>query len=409
MRRALGVVLLALACLTVGYILGTQSTMPAVAQTETVTDREELFAPFWETWDLLHTIYVDVEEMDDTALMEGALRGMLDVIEDPNTSYMTPEEFERASEGLQGSFEGIGAYVRKDEISGALMIVSVIETSPAEEAGVLDGDAIYEVDGENITHLDQTQMVNRVRGPAGSTVVLGIRRKGVSGLLQIEVVRANVTIPSVESEMIGDVAYLRLLQFGAQTTQEQRAALVDLMANEPSGLVLDLRGNPGGYLQTAVDVADEFLPEGPVLIERTADDEVEFVTEPGGVAEDIPLVVLVDQGSASASEILAGALQDVERAVVIGTDTFGKGTVQNWRMLSNGGAARITIARWYTPDGRTVDGDGLEPDVEVHWPIYATTDDFDPVLEAALRVLQGNVVWPTWPVPAPIGFPYAIP
>ncbi|MBN1283804.1 MAG: S41 family peptidase [Anaerolineae bacterium] len=412
MRKTLGIIALALVCLTVGYILGTQSAEPVSAQIEPdppTAQRDEVFAPFWETWDLLHSIYVDAGEIDDTVLMEGALRGMLGVIDDPNTGYMTPYEFQLATESLQGSFEGIGAYVRKDEVTGALRIVSVIETSPAEAAGVLAGDSVYEVDGEDITGLDQTQMVNRVRGPAGSTVILSIRREGVPGLLEITVVRASVTIPSVESEIIGGVAYLRLLQFGAQTTEEQRAALAELMANDPRGLILDLRGNAGGYLQTAVDVAGEFIGEGIVLIERTAEDEVQFTTELGGLAETIPMVVLVDQGSASASEILAGALQDTGRATIIGVQTFGKGTAQNWRPLSNGGAARITIARWYTPGGHTVEGDGLMPDVEISWPSYAVFDGFDPALEAALRVLDGKTVWPTWPIPAPLGFPHVIP
>ncbi len=398
MRKALGMLIFALAVFGLGYLSGAQSA-PATAENQPQRAEDELFAPFWETWDVLHDAYVDAAQLDDTALMEGALRGMLEAVGDPNTTYMDPEAFRLSNEALEGSFEGIGAYVRKDEESGALTIVSVIPTSPAEAAGILANDAIVEVDGENITHLAQDEIINRVRGPAGTTVRLGIQRRGVSGLLQIKVVRARVDIPSVESRMIGAVAYLRLTQFGALTTQHMRDALVELNAQNPAGLILDLRGNPGGYLQTVIDVAGEFLPGGPVITARTADEETVYEAATNGLATDIPMVVLVDQGSASASELLAGALQDRERAVLVGAVTFGKGTVQTWRPLSNGGGVRITISRWYTPNDRTVDNVGLTPDVEVLWPASAISEDFDPQLEAALRVLRGQPVWPTWPLP----------
>jgi carboxyl-terminal processing protease len=395
MRKAFGMTILAFAIFGAGYLLGAQSA-PTSAQTE-LAELDELFAPFWETWDLLHQSYVD--PVDDTTLMEGGLRGMLEVLGDPNTGYMTPREYRMATEDLEGSFEGIGTHVRQDEESGALVIVSVIPASPAEAAGVLAGDAVHEVDGERITALNQMQIVNRIRGPAGSTVRLGIRRPGVPGLMQIEVTRAHIDIPSVESRMIGDVAYLQVQQFGARTVSDVRAALAELQAQQPTGLILDLRGNPGGYLQTVVDVASELLPEGPVLIERSANGETTHLAAPEGMAETIPMVVLVNEGSASASELLAGAIQDRGRAPIVGTVTFGKGTVQTWHELSNGGGVRITISRWYTPDGRAVDRSGLAPDVLVEWPINAVSADFDPQLEAALRVLGGHSVWPTWPLP----------
>lgn len=398
MRKVAGLLVLAVCVFGLGFALGAQNA-PASAQAEPKQDVDELFSPFWETWDLLHQVYVDVEKLDDNALMEGALRGMLEAVGDSNTAYMDPEAFRMSNEDLEGSFEGIGAYVRKDEETGALRIVSVIATSPAETAGILADDAIVEVNGENITHLSQDEIISRVRGPAGSTVRLGIRRPGVSGLIEINVTRARVDIPLVESRMIGDIAYVRLTQFGALATEQLRKALADLNAQEPAGLILDLRGNPGGYLQTAIDVANEFLPEGPVLIERSALNETVHQATSAGLAEDVPMVALVDQGSASASELLAGALQDRKRAVIVGAVTFGKGTVQTWRPLVNGGGVRITIARWYTPGDRSIDGEGLSPDLIVNWPASGVSGDFDPQLEAALRVLRGQSVWPTWPLP----------
>ncbi|MCZ7545214.1 MAG: S41 family peptidase [Anaerolineae bacterium] len=289
--------------------------------------------------------------------------------------------------------------MRKDDVTGALRIVSVIPTSPAEAAGILSDDSIVEVDGENITGLTQEEIISRVRGPAGTKVRLGIERLGVSGLMQIDVVRARVSIPSVETEMIDGVAYVRLNQFAANTTQELHEALVELTAQKPTGMILDLRGNPGGFLQTVVEVAGEFLPEGEVLTARSAGDEDVYQATAGGLAEELPLVVLVDQGSASASELLAGAIQDRARGVLVGTTTFGKGTVQTWRPLSNGGGVRITISRWYTPNDRSIEEVGLTPDVIVQWPASAITEDFDPQLQAALRVLRGEAVWPTWPLP----------
>jgi carboxyl-terminal processing protease len=380
--------------LVAGYALGATDGLGIAA----VQDEEELFEPFWQTWDLLHSIYVDTDVLDDEDLMEAALRGILAETGDPNTTYMTPEEFETANEDLEGSYEGIGAYVRKDDVSGALVIVSVIPNSPALEAGILAGDAIYQVNGEDVTHLEQDQMINRVRGPEGSDVVLGLRRDGVPGLLEIEVTRARVQVPSVESEMIDEVAYIKLNQFGAQTAAEHHDALANLLDQNPAGLILDLRGNPGGYLGSVVEVSGDYM-DGVVLIERSAEGDIEHVADDDGIAEDIPMVVLVDQGSASASEILAGALQDTGRAVVVGATTYGKGTVQSWRFLSNGGGVRVTTARWYTPDGEPVDGVGLPPDIEVRWPVYAVREGFDPQLQAALRVLEGLPVWETWPLP----------
>jgi carboxyl-terminal processing protease len=403
-RKTIGVVVFAGVFLVAGYALGATDGLGIAA----VQDEEELFEPFWQTWDMLHSIYVDTETLDDASLMEAALRGILAETGDPNTTYMTPEEFEAANEDLEGSYEGIGAYVRKDDVSGALVIVSVIPNSPALEAGIQAGDAIYQVDGEDVTHLEQDQMISQVRGPEGSGVLLGLRREGVPGLLEIKVTRARVQVPSVESEMIDDIAYIRLNQFGALTAAEHHETLESLLAQDPAGLILDLRGNPGGYLGTVVEISGDYM-DGVVLIERSAEGDLEHIADDDGIAEDIPMVVLVNQGSASASEILAGALQDSGRATVIGTTTYGKGTVQSWRFLSNGGGVRMTTARWYTPNGDPVDGVGLPPDIEVNWPAYAVLDYFDPQLQAALRVLDGLPIWETWPLPLPLGYFHRLP
>ena len=395
MGRAGGMAILAITIFLAGYLTGSIVGATPIARAQTDTD--ELFRPFWQVWDLVHQRFVG--PIDDTAMMEGAIRGMLETLGDPYTSYMTPDEFQMAQEDLEGDFEGIGAVVRQDEETGALMIISVLEGSPAEAAGIMPGDAVYEVDGEDITALSQNEIVGRIRGPAGTPVTLGIRRRGMPGMIEITVIRARIEVPNVTGEMIGDIAYIRLSSFGESAVGELRQALEDLMAQSPVGLVLDMRCNPGGYLGTAINVADEFMDGGIVLIERGGAGEQTYRAGSGGLATEIPIVILVDGGSASASELVAGALRDNGRAVLVGSTTFGKGSVQTWYPLENGGGVRITISRWYTPNGSSVQDVGLTPDVEIMWPSGMIIGDFDPELETALRLLHNEEIWFTWPLP----------
>ncbi len=347
----------------------------------------ERFAPFWETWAALHARYGST--LDDNALMEGALRGMMAAVGDPHTDYMPPETFANINESMSGQYEGIGATVRQNEETGGLELVTIFEGSPAAEAGLKSGDQIIKVEGEDITHLSQSEIIALVRGPAGSLVRLGILRPGEPELLKFEVRRGRITVPSVESEIIeSGIGYIRLNQFEFGTSQEMREALSELDANNLDGLILDLRGNPGGYLTTSIEVASAYLDEGTVLIERGPDREIEHQVLGNATAPDVPMVVLVDQGSASASELIAGALQDHARATIVGMPTFGKGSVQTWRELSNGGGIRITISRWYTPDGTSVSEVGIQPDIVVPYDPEATSGDYDNQLTAALQVLQ---------------------
>ncbi|MBN2470116.1 MAG: S41 family peptidase, partial [Anaerolineae bacterium] len=267
---------------------------------------------------------------------------------------------------LQGHFEGIGATVRQDADTGRLVIVGTMSDSPAEQAGMLSGDAIVSVDGADVTTLSQGEIVSLIRGPEGTDVELGVLREGAEEMLTFVVTRADIEVPSVEAEILEEgVAYIRLYQFGSDTARDLQETLRSLDAETLPGLILDLRGNPGGYLSTAVDVASEFLDSGVVVIERLRDDETIYEATGNASAPTVPLVVLVDEGSASASELVAGAFQDQERAVIIGTQTFGKGSVQTWRGLANGGGVRVTTARWFTPGERTIDGVGLMPDLVV--------------------------------------------
>lgn len=373
-----------------GYLLGTQDSGSAArAQGNQPAETEELFVPFWETWNLLHENYVD--PLDDTALMESALRGMMQSLGDPNTDYMDPDTFARVNESMSGEYEGIGATVRKHETTGGLELVSIFDGSPAQAAGLRAGDQIIEVDGENITDLSQEEIIALVRGPAGSEVTLGILRAGEPDLLDFDVTRGRITVSTVTQRVLdGAIGYIRLSQFDFETGGLMRQALEDMDADNLNGLILDVRGDPGGYLTTAIDVASAFIEEGAILIERSPDNEFTHMVRGDAVAPEVPLVVLVDQGSASASELIAGALQDHERATIVGMPTFGKGSVQTWRELSNGGGVRITISRWYTPDGHSVSEVGITPDIEVPFDVDAALEGVDNQLETAIAVLNGT-------------------
>lgn len=358
--------------------------------TQEATTTEELFEPFWEAWEIIHEQYVD-QPVDNVALMRGAISGMLDALEDPHTSYMSPFQYEQANIPMSGEYEGIGAWV--DPTGKYLEIISPMPDSPAEKAGLKPGDKVIAVDGEDMTGVDGNLVIREILGPAGTDVVLTIQREGVADPFDVTITRQSITIPSVDARMLEEenIAYLQLFTFGQDTRAELRDSLRDLLANDPDGLILDLRNNGGGFLQTAVAVASEFIDQGIILYEDFGEDQdmKEYTARRGGLATDIPLVVLVNEGSASASEIVAGAIQDHDRAPLVGTVTFGKGSVQNWLELSNDqGAIRVTIARWLTPDQRQISQKGLTPEYEVEVTEEQLESDEDPQLDKAIEVLK---------------------
>ena len=301
---------------------------------------------------------------------------------------MDPKTFENANAELAGSYEGIGAYV--DTTTDYLTIISPMPGSPAEKAGLQSGDKIIKIDGEDMTGVDGELARRKVLGPAGSTVIITVARKDVVDLLEFSIIRDKIVVKSATGKMLeNDIAYVQVNTFGENTTSELKATLTELMAKNPKGLILDLRNNGGGFLQTSVEVVSEFVPKGVVLYEKYGDGKQnEFDVIPGGLATDIPMVVLINEGSASASEITAGALQDYGRAKLVGVVSYGKGSVQNWVPLSdNQGAVRVTIAKWYTPNDRTIDGVGLTPDVYVTMTEEDYKANLDPQLDAAVETL----------------------
>jgi carboxyl-terminal processing protease len=347
---------------------------------------DKSFPTFWEAYQLLQEQYYGDDLAAGKKLEYDAIRGMIFGLEDQFTSFVDPNAAKIMEENSTGSFSGIGAGVQLNKLR-ALQITKIYPNSPAEKAGLQVGDIITEVDGKSIVGEDINVQVSQVRGPEGSTATFTVVREGEDKPFKVDITRAKITIELVESRMLdGNVAYVSLSEFGAATTARQLQDAIQAVLDEnPKGLIFDLRGNPGGFLDQAIDVADLFLPEGVVLYERTKDgDEQEFRSDDRGIAQEIPLVVLVNGGSASASEIVAGAIQDRGRGVLIGDKTFGKGSVQQINRLDDGSQLRITIARWFTPDNRGIHGEGIEPDISVE---RGDDPKVDPQLDRAVEYL----------------------
>ena len=388
-------------------LLPSSPTMTPEQQAATPSEVETLFAPFWEAWNIVHEQYVD-QPLDDVALMRGAIRGMMEALGDKQTFYMDPTVYDEQISLLQGEeYEGIGAYVDTD--GEYLTIISPISGSPADQAGLRSGDQIIAIDGEDMTGIPPEQARQKVLGPAGTTILLTIQREGESAPLEIPVTRANILIKSAEGKMLEDgIAYVDINTFGDNTTSELRSTLDSLLREDPRGVIIDLRNNGGGYLHTSVEVASEFISDGVVLYEQYGDGRRDTYEASGeGRATDLPLVVLMNEGSASASEILAAALHEYGRAKLVGVQSYGKGSVQIWFPLSDDeGAARVTIAKWLTPQERAIDGIGLTPDVFVECEactLEPTENDIQvqAAVETLLAVINNS--------PVPTSMPTTIP
>nr|MBC7243737.1 S41 family peptidase [Chloroflexota bacterium] len=353
--------------------------------------QQEQFRIFWEAWRIIEDKFYSEQPLNYKSMIYGAVRGMVASLGDRHTAFLTPEQANVFNQDLEGEFGGIGVTVNMTE-DGYLQVVRLIPGAPAEKTSLKAGDLILEVDGKSIQGLDLAQAISLIRGPKGTTVRLLVKHfEGDTE--EITVTRALIEIPTVESRVLDhDIAYLRLWEFNARATALVHESLKQLLEKNPPGLILDLRGNPGGYLHIVVQIASEFIPEGVVVIERSSDGQETRHTVSGlGIATKIPLVVLVDGSSASAAEILAGAIQDHKRGVLIGEQTFGKGSVQITERLSDNSALQVTIRRWYTPANRAIEGQGLTPDIEVE----ITSDDWqalrDPQLERAISYLLSQV------------------
>jgi carboxyl-terminal processing protease len=317
-----------------------------------------------QAWQIILQDYVENNQVDTEALAQGAIRGMVEALDDPYTSYLDAQDYQLSLKNLEGSFEGIGAYVTiRDE---QLMIIAPIADSPADKAGIRAGDIILEVDGQPTMGMSLAEAVLLVQGPEGTPVDLLVLHEGESEPELISIVRALIEVPSVDFEMRDEFAYIIISYFSERTAEELLPVIQSLEAQGAEGIILDLRDNPGGLLETVVDVASFFLKEGVVaeVVDNQGRRDV-YSVKSGGITTDLPMVVLVNEYSASGSELLAGALQDYGRALVAGATTFGKGSVDILRRLSDGSGLYITNARWFTPNGRLIEGEGIHPDHEL--------------------------------------------
>lgn len=314
-----------------------------------------------QAWSIIFTDYVDRSKLDSANLSRAAIEGIIEALDDPYTSYLEPEYYELGISSLEGEFDGIGAYVTVED--GQLLIIAPIADSPADEAGIRAGDIILEIDGEPVQDMSLAEAIIKIRGPKGTAVRLLILHEGETEPVEIVIIRARVEVPSVRFEMRGDIAYIIITQFSERTESELAPVIQDLKEENARGIILDLRGNSGGLLDIVIEVASHFITEGTLVEVMSNQGKVatlEAIKSP--VTTDLPMVVLVDDSSASASEVLAGALQDHGRALITGNTTFGKGSVNILRQLSDGSGLYITTARWLTPNGRLIEGHGIEPD-----------------------------------------------
>jgi carboxyl-terminal processing protease len=345
----------------------------------------EAFDLIGQAWQILHQDYVGADELDDKALAYGAINGLTDAIGDTgHTSFLTPQERADRAEELSGSYVGIGVRIDAAE-DGRPLVVGVFADSPAEVAGLEPGDLIVAVDGTATDAHDLDEVAGWIRGEAGSTVTITVRH-GVDGSdRELRIVRAQVKIETVSWAMVPDTstAVLRLEEFSHGAADAVKAALGDIKAAGADRVVFDLRGNPGGYVEEAVGVASQFLASGNVFVERDASGkETNHPVSPDGAATDLPLVLLIDGGTASSAEIVSGAIQDAGRAELIGATTFGTGTVLGEFELADGSALRVGTVEWLTPKGRRIWHEGIKPDVMVD-----RADDVRPILPDDLRTM----------------------
>lgn len=348
---------------------------------------------FWEAWKLVQDNFY-TQPIDQEKMTYGAVGGMVTALGDIHTAFVDPKRAAYLRTQLQGSFEGIGATV--DMQNGRLVIVAPIKGTPADKAGLQAGDVILQVDDTPIVNMDVSEAVALIRGPKGTQVRLKIQR-GTQPAFDVTITRNTIEVPEVTSKMLEDdtIAYIQLSEFGEKAKPELRKALSEALAKNPKALIFDLRGNPGGYLNTAIDVASEFIASNQVvLVEKFKNgDKKLYKTSGDGLATKIPLVLLVNEGSASASEILAAALRDHKRALIIGKKTFGKGSVQTVHQLSDDSQLRVTIANFYSPQENVINEVGVLPDVEVDDPTeFERSRQIDPQLQKAIDMIKNGEI-----------------
>lgn len=389
---SIGVALLVVAAaFLLGIGVGYQNR-PAVEKVLNVENQETGkppkvdFGQFWDVWSRVESEFVDKQNIDRKKLVEGAIQGLVKGLGDPYTVYLPPEDAKQFQEDIKGSFDGIGAEIglRKEVIT----VIAPLKGSPSEKAGIRAGDRILKIDEKITSDMTVEEAVRLIRGPKGTVVKLTVVHDQGEQPVEIAITRETIMVPNITTEVKpGGIFYLQLTHFSESSPSDFRKAVSEFQRSGASKLVLDLRNNPGGFLSASVDIASWFVPAGDVVVSERWNDGHEEIYRSRGyrVLAGTPTVVLVNQGSASASEILAGALRDSRKIKLVGEKTFGKGSVQELQELSGGASLKITVAKWFTPSGKSINEAGLEPDVAV---TATTTPGKDPVLDKALQLLK---------------------
>jgi carboxyl-terminal processing protease len=398
--RALGGIGIALGLLFIGYAFGSHefASLPALDAEERVVGQGSIatglsedadFQTFWDVWRLVKSAYVD-QPVSEKNLYYGAIAGMVGGLNDPYSTYFTPEDAQAFDEQLAGSFFGIGAQL--DMKDDQIVVVAPLPGTPAERAGVLTGDIILAVDGVVTEGMSIDEVVSHIRGEKGTTVTLTLYRAGDEAPTEVPITRDEITIDSVTYTLRDDgVAVIEISMFNDDTSELFAAAAERVIRDGATGIILDLRNNPGGLLDAAIDLAGYWIPAGQAaVIESVGGEQTSYATNGTAMLANVETVVLVNGGSASASEILAGALQDTDEAVIVGQTTFGKGSVQEYHDLPDGGAVKITVAKWLTPLGRSIDKEGIAPDQDVPFTQEDLDAKRDPQFDAALHILQAE-------------------
>lgn len=383
----------ALVLLALGFLAGRHSVLPSelvtgVYNTESASSTQNVdFEAFWDAWNIINEKYAGTEMVDPQAKVWGAIQGLADSLGDPYTVFLPPEDNEAFGEMISGSFGGVGMEIgEKDEV---LVVIAPLKGTPAERAGVRAGDMILQIDETLTGDLNVDEAVDLIRGEPGTPVVITFFRDGETKPWETTILREEIVIPTLETELRADgIFVISLYNFDAHATDQFRKAIQEFSDAKTDKLIIDVRGNPGGFLDAAVSIASYFLPEGEVIVREAIDGTEENVHRSKGYArasKPLKMVVLVDQGSASASEILAGALQEGGVAKLVGSQTFGKGSVQELIPVTSDTSLKITVAQWLTPNGKSISEGGLTPDIIVE----RTAEDFisgkDPQLDAAVK------------------------
>jgi len=355
--------------------------------TKTENNANFNFNLYWEVWDRLKSDYVDKNKIKDEDMFYGSLRGLAASMDDPYTIFMDPKEAKEFTADLSGTFEGVGAEVgmRNDLIT----VIAPLADMPAEKAGIRSGDKIYAIDGVSTIGMSVDEAVKKIRGPKGTEVVLTVIRKDEEKPLDIKITRGLILVKSVKTEVRKDgVMLITVSNFNDDTLDLFNQAVKNAVSAKPKGLILDLRNNPGGYLDTAIAMASAWVKEGPVVVEQFGEGKrQEYFANGNNSLGDFKTIVLINGGSASASEIVAGALRDYKKATLVGEQSYGKGSVQSLRDLSDGSALKVTVAKWLTPNGDFINDKGIAPDIEVKLNKEDLDNNRDPQLEKALELI----------------------